>query len=970
MSTDVPYFGVDFGTTNSSMAWYNPETGRAEIILSAEGEPKTPSLIYFSEEEGEILVGKPVEDQVELAEDTDDPKEREEIGQRLLKSIKRNLLTPPVIPVPGRKPVRPVEAVAQILKKLKADAEGGHFYEEIEQVVITCPAIFGPKEREVLLEAAAIGGFGRAELLEEPTAAAMAFSRLGRKVGKAVLIYDLGAGTFDLSVVARDEEGSFYVPMEPEGDDAFGGDDLDLALYRHCDGIARGQLRRPISLTGEPDLAFLRQCRARKENLSSSTKSRFSSYLPSEQGSPERFRHEIDRETFEGLIQDRIEGTVRKTLRLIEQAKDRGHEVETVVLIGGSSQVPLVKRLLTEALPMEPRAFSEKDYAVALGAAYHAYELWNPASLPKPKPEPKAEYEPQRERVAGEIVVNPGDPLESAAREAPAGATLRLKAGEHRLSQPLEIDKPLSLIGEGMKNTRVLCDGEAYVVKLVDEGPFVLHDLSFEHLGSRWANVVEVASWEIEIRRCRFTGGVWDEAGKRGGDGLYSGIVSSWIAGIGLVNTHKIQTRGLVANCELVQNGLHGIEIGSESAQLTLEANTCQQNKMNGIVYSGSAAATAHQNTCSANGLHGIGVAEQAQPTLEANTCSANGLQGIAVTDQAQPTLKANTCEDNKECGITYARSATGTARHNTCSANEKAGIAIMGQTQPTIATNTCSANEWGGILVTDQAQPTLEGNTCQENKQFGIFYAGDAAGTAHQNTCSANEYSGILVRDQAQPTLEANTCQGNKQSGVVYFTSAAGVARSNTCSANGLEGISVDEQAQPTLEANTCKENKEFGIAFFGDAAGTAHQNTCSANEYSGILVRDQAQPTLEANTCQENKESGIIYFGSAVGTARQNTCSANERNGISVNQQAQPTLEANTCQENKQDDIYVEATARPILKDYRYGSDRGSGEGSQREAEEQAAQARQREAAQDEPSRRDTSTWDKFADWIFLKK
>src|SRR5829696_6252626 len=110
MSTDAPYFGIDFGTTNSSMAWHNPETGRAEIILNSEGEQKTPSLVYFGE--GEILVGKPAEDQVELAEDTDDPKEREEIGQRLLKSIKRNLLTPPVVPIPGRKPVRPVEVVA------------------------------------------------------------------------------------------------------------------------------------------------------------------------------------------------------------------------------------------------------------------------------------------------------------------------------------------------------------------------------------------------------------------------------------------------------------------------------------------------------------------------------------------------------------------------------------------------------------------------------------------------------------------------------------------------------------------------------------------------------------------------------------------------------------------------------------------------------------------------------------------
>lgn len=141
-------------------------------------------------------------------------------------------------------------------------------------------------------------------------------------------------------MVARNEEGgSFYVPMEPEGDDSFGGDDLDLTLYRYLDGIARGQLGRPISLTGGPDLASLKQCRARKESLSSSVKSRFGSYLPSEEGTPKRFRQEIDQATFEELIRERIEGTVRKTVRLLEQAETQGHEVEMVVLIGHPQQL-------------------------------------------------------------------------------------------------------------------------------------------------------------------------------------------------------------------------------------------------------------------------------------------------------------------------------------------------------------------------------------------------------------------------------------------------------------------------------------------------------------------------------------------------------------------------------------------------------------------------------------------------------
>jgi hypothetical protein len=117
------------------------------------------------------------------------------------------------------------------------------------------------------------------------------------------------------------------------------------------------------------------------------------------------------------------------------------------------------------------------------------------------------------------IAVEPGS-LEEAVREAQAGDVLRLKAGEHRLSRPLVIKKPLSLIGEGMDNTRVVCDGEECVVQLQQEGPFVLHDLSIEHEGSRRADVVQVAGGEIDIRRCRFRGGVWDRALDRYGVGL------------------------------------------------------------------------------------------------------------------------------------------------------------------------------------------------------------------------------------------------------------------------------------------------------------------------------------------------------------------------------------------------------------------------------------------------------------------
>ena len=484
------------------------------------------------------------------------------------------------------------------------------------------------------------------------------------------------------------------------------------------------------------------------------------------------------------------------------------------------------------------------------------------------------------------VDANDGDcnTVEEAVQKAKAGTTIYLKAGVHHLSNSLLIDKALTLVGDGMDLTKIVCAGEAYVIKYTGNGLFLAHDLTFEHLGDRWANVVEVVAGEVDFRRCRFTGGVFDAEGLRG------------FAGLTLLE----DVRGTVTECDVSNNGLHGIAV-SNQAQPTLEANTCQGNKQSGIAYSGNATGTARQNTCTDNDLYGISVQEQAQPTLEANTCQGNKQSGIAYFDNATGTARQNTCTGNDVHGISVQEQAQPTLEANTCQGNKDSGIAYFGNTTGTARQNTCTGNDLHGIRVGVQAQPTLEANTCKGNKYSGIFYFGNATGMARQNTCTGNDLNGISVKEKAQPILEANTCQGNKESGIVYFDNATGTAHQNTCTGNDWHGIGVYAQAQPTLEANTCQKNKYVGILYSGNATGTAIQNTCTGNDLHGISVQEQAQPTLEANTCQGNKYTGILYSGNATGNARQNTCTGNDLHGISVQEQAEPTLEANTCHENK---------------------------------------------------------------------
>ncbi len=191
MSDSAPSIGIDFGTTNSSMAWFDPRTKRAEVIKS-QGEDKTPSMVFFGEDE--TLVGKPAD---ELVEDvSNDSSRRAEVFRRTITSIKRNLIAPPRIALPDGRYVRPVDVVAEILKNLKREAQEGHFHEKVRRAVVTCPAEFNAIQRRKIEEGGRLAGFEEVALLEEPAAAALAYARAGLDVGKHVLVYDLGGGTF------------------------------------------------------------------------------------------------------------------------------------------------------------------------------------------------------------------------------------------------------------------------------------------------------------------------------------------------------------------------------------------------------------------------------------------------------------------------------------------------------------------------------------------------------------------------------------------------------------------------------------------------------------------------------------------------------------------------------------------------------------------------------------------------------
>jgi hypothetical protein len=380
---NVPFVGIDFGTSKCTVAWLNPDSGRAELIRNAEGYEKTPSVVYFGD--SETLVGEPAQQMLE----------NESERWRVIMSIKRDLVGP-TLSFQGGKRIKAVDVAAEIFRKLKQDAERLHFHAPVTRAVVTVPAAFDALQREKIEAAAKLAGFNDLRLIEEPVAAAIAYSRAGLNVGQRVLVYDLGAGTFDLAVLAREEAGGFRLVMESRGISRLGGDDFDRALYDYCDEVALRELGRGITLDGGVDLQFLVLCRKRKENLSLQEKSSFSSLLTADNGSgPVRFQQVIERPVFEGLIEGQVGTTARLTERVVQEAKERGHNVDTDVMVGGSSRVPLVERMLKGKLPVEPKPWAERDMAVALGAAYYGQTIWAPKPAePLKPPEPPKPPEP------------------------------------------------------------------------------------------------------------------------------------------------------------------------------------------------------------------------------------------------------------------------------------------------------------------------------------------------------------------------------------------------------------------------------------------------------------------------------------------------------------------------------------------------------------------------------------------------
>ncbi|TMH87673.1 MAG: molecular chaperone DnaK [Betaproteobacteria bacterium] len=370
--------GIDLGTTNSCVAIM--EGGKPKVIENSEGARTTPSIVAYMED-GEILVGAPAKRQA-----VTNPKNTLYAIKRLIgrkfeeKEVQKDIALMPYkivkadngdawVEVRGKK-IAPPEVSAQVLRKMKKTAED-YLGEDVTEAVITVPAYFNDSQRQATKDAGRIAGLEVKRIINEPTAAALAFGLDKKEGDRKIAVYDLGGGTFDISIIEIAEvegEHQFEV-LSTNGDTFLGGEDFDQRLIDYlCDEFKKDQgidLRKDV-------LALQRLKEAAEKakiELSSSAQTEINlPYITADKSGPRHLAIKVTRAKFESLVEDLIEKTVEPCRIALKDAGLKVSDIEDVILVGGMTRMPKVQETVKDFFGKEPRKDVNPDEAVAVGA--------------------------------------------------------------------------------------------------------------------------------------------------------------------------------------------------------------------------------------------------------------------------------------------------------------------------------------------------------------------------------------------------------------------------------------------------------------------------------------------------------------------------------------------------------------------------------------------------------------------------
>ena len=341
--------GIDLGTTNSCVAVL--EGGEAKVIANAEGERTTPSVVAFKD--GKIIVGGAAKRQMVINPDT-------------IRSIKRLMGTDKKVKANGKE-YTPEEVSAMILGDLKKTAES-YLGEKVDRAVITVPAYFNDAQRQATKNAGKIAGLTVERIINEPTAASLAYGLDKQEQTQTILVYDLGGGTFDVSILELGD-GVFEV-KSTSGNNHLGGDDYDQRIVDFL--VEEIKNEHDVDLSGDKMAMQRLQDAAEKakKDLSGMTMTQISlPFLAQGKDGVINFETSLSRAKFESLTDDLTESTLEPVRKALKDAKLSASDIDKVLLVGGSTRIPKVQELIKKELGKEPSKGVNPDEVVAMGAA-------------------------------------------------------------------------------------------------------------------------------------------------------------------------------------------------------------------------------------------------------------------------------------------------------------------------------------------------------------------------------------------------------------------------------------------------------------------------------------------------------------------------------------------------------------------------------------------------------------------------
>ena len=371
--------GIDLGTTNSCVAVLDGE--KAKVIENAEGDRTTPSIIAYSAD-GETLVGQPAKRQAVTNPDNTLFAIKRLIGRRFEdKEVQRDIDIMPFniakadngdawVEVKGEK-MAPPQISAEVLKKMKKTAED-YLGEAVTGAVITVPAYFNDSQRQATKDAGRIAGLEVKRIINEPTAAALAYGMDKKQGDNVVAVYDLGGGTFDISIIeidVVDGEHTFEV-LATNGDTHLGGEDFDNRMINYL--VDEFQKEQGVDLRKDP-LAMQRLKEAgekAKIELSSAQQTEVNlPYITADASGPKHLAIKVTRAKLESLVEDMVKESLEPVKKALADADLSVGDVNDIILVGGQTRMPLVQKYVTEFFGKEPRKDVNPDEAVAVGAA-------------------------------------------------------------------------------------------------------------------------------------------------------------------------------------------------------------------------------------------------------------------------------------------------------------------------------------------------------------------------------------------------------------------------------------------------------------------------------------------------------------------------------------------------------------------------------------------------------------------------